>query len=360
MNLFKGMLLIALAVGIASCKSGDKAQEQNAQNAEKVKVNVMKVFERDVDQIQTFSATVNAYVTNNISPKMAVRIEKVYVEVGDHVTSGQRLAQMDPASLIQAKLQMDNDSLEFARANQLYSVGGTSKSEWDAKKMKYNISKTSYKNLLVNTYLYSPISGVITARNYDKGDMFNMGQPLYVVEQIRPVKVKVNVSEELYTKIKRGMSVDVALDVYTNEVFSGKVTLIYPAIDPATRTFPVEITITNNNERIKPGMFARVTFSYGRMKNVVVPDLAIVKQTGSGDRYVYVVENGKVVFKKVELGRRINTEYEILSGLNSGDIVVVGGQSRLVNGTEVETTTVDKGAIEKGNEDAKEALNEVK
>jgi RND family efflux transporter MFP subunit len=355
MYFFKGALLIVLAIGIASCKGGDKAQKQSAQQVEKVKVNVMQAFEQEVDQIQTFSATVYANITNNISPKMAVRIEKVYVEVGDHVSHGQRLAQMDPASLIQAKLQMDNDSLEFARTNQLYSVGGTSKSDWDAKKMKYNISKTSYKNLLVNTYLYSPVSGVVTARNYDKGDMFNMGQPLYVVEQIRPVKVKVNVSEELYTKIKKGMSVDVALDVYAGEVFNGKVTLIYPAIDPATRTFPVEITIPNNNERIKPGMFARVTFSYGKMKNVVVPDLAIVKQTGSGDRYVYVVNNNKVVFKKVELGRRIGTEYEIMSGLNSGDVVVVGGQSRIVNGSEVETTTVDESAIEKGDEEAQQS-----
>lgn len=358
LKFFKGALLIVLAAFIASCKGGQKVQDESAKTVEKV--NVMKVFERDVEQIQTFSATVTANITNNISPKMSVRIEKVYVEVGDHVSKGQKLAQMDPASLIQAKLQMENDSLEFSRTDQLYSVGGTSKSDWDAKKMKYSISRTSYRNLLVNTYLYSPVSGVVTARNYDSGDMFNMGQPLYVVEQIIPVKIKVNVSEELYTKIKKGMGVDVSLDVYPGEQFNGKVTLIYPVIDPSTRTFPVEITIQNQNEKIKPGMFARVTFSYGNKKNVVVPDLAIVKQTGSGDRYVYVVEDNKVVFKKVELGRRMDTEYEILSGLNSGEVVVVGGQSRLVNGGQVEITTTDETAIKKGDVDARESVKENK
>jgi RND family efflux transporter, MFP subunit len=325
-----------LAISVISCGGGNNQNKSDEAVVKKTKVRTKKVFEREVEQIETFSATVSANSTNNISPKMGARIEKIYVEVGDHVSAGQKLAEMDPANLIQAKLQMDNDSLEFSRTDQLYSVGGTSKSDWDAKKMRYNISKTSYNNLLINTTLHSPITGVVTARNYDSGDMFNMGQPLYVIEQIRPVKIKVSVSEELYTKIKKGMIVDVNLDVYPNETFKGKVSIIYPTIDVATRTFPVEIIVDNSNEKIRPGMFARVTFSYGQKNNVVVPDMAIVKQTGSGDRYVYVIENGKVVFKKVELGRRLDTEYEIVSGLTTGDEVVVEGQSRLNNGDEVE------------------------
>lgn len=112
--------------------------------------------------------------------------------------------------------------------------------------------------------------------------------------------------------------------------------LVYPTIDPQTRTFPVEIKIDNANGRVRPGMFARVTFAYGVADHVVVPDMAIVKLTGAGDRYVYVVENNHVVFKKVELGRRFDTEYEIVSGLNSGDNVVIEGHSRLVNGSAVE------------------------
>lgn len=333
MNLIKGLFILAASGAIVSCGGGKK----NVDGAASVKPNVRieKVYEREVDQLGVFTATVNAYSTNNISPKNGARIERIFAEVGDHVRAGQKLAEMDPAPLIQAKLQMDNDSLEFARTDQLFKVGGTSKSDFDAKKMKYNISKTNYNNLLINTRLISPISGVVTARNYDKGDMFNMGQPLYVVEQIRPVKILVNLSEELYTKVKRGMTVDVKADVYPDEIFKGKVAIVYPSIDPTSRTFTAEVRVDNTSEKIRPGMFCRVTFSFGKANNVVVPDRAIVKQTGSGDRYVYVLNNNKVDFKKVELGRRMDTEYEILSGLKSGEEVIVEGQSKLNNGAEV-------------------------
>lgn len=335
LNLFKTLLILLIAGGMVSCKNN----EENATVMEKestVKVKAKQVFETDVEQMDVFTASVEANTTNNISPRLALRIANIYVEVGDHVKKGQKLAEMDAMNLIQSKLQLRNDSLEFARTDQLYAVGGTSKSDWDAKKLAYNISSTNYNNLLENTVLISPIEGVVTQRNYDKGDMFSMGQPLYVIEQIRPVKLKVNVSEALFTSIKKGMIVDIRLDVYGDEIFKGKITLVYPTLDPATRTFPVEITIDNQNEKVRPGMFARVTFSYGLAKHVVVPDMAVVKQTGSGDRYVYVVNDGVVEFKKVELGRRLNTEYEIISGLTSGDNVVVEGHNRLTNGMKVD------------------------
>lgn len=335
-KLFRTLFMLCVAGTFASCNNGGNTGEV-AQQVQKEKVNVQKVSARQVEQLGTFTATVEAQVTNNISPKMGLRIDDVIVEVGDHVKKGQVLAKMDAVNLVQSKMQMKNDSLEFARADELYKAGGTSKSEWDTRKLAYNISKTNYGNLLENTLLLSPIDGIVTARNYDDGDMFALGgQPLYVVEQIRPVKLKVNVSEGLYSKIKKGMNVDIKLDVYGEETFKGKVNLIYPSLDPTTRTFPVEVLIPNDNERVRPGMFGRVTFCYGVAENVVVPDMAIVKQTGSGDRYVYTVVDGKIVFKKVELGRRMDTEYEILSGLASGDLVITGGQNRLTNGMEVE------------------------
>ena len=309
---------------------------QTVENAAAVQVKVEKVFEEDVDQEEVYSASVIANTTNNISPKMSSRIEKIFVEVGDRVQRGQILAKMEATSLVQAKSQMQNDSIELSRARQLYEVGGNSKSELDGKILAYTISKTNYDNLVENTILRSPINGIVTARNYDQGDMFTMSQPLYVVEQITPVKLVVNVSEGLFKDIKKGMSVDVKCDVYGDRVFKAKVNLVYPTIDAATRTFPVELVIANADQSVRPGMFARAYFVYGTAKHVVVPDKAVLKQSGSGDRYVYVVENGKAVFKKVELGRRMGTEYEIISGLNTGDDVVTEGHARLSNGCNVE------------------------
>lgn len=337
----KGLLstVVCMSAALTACSGGDKAAtEEQAETA--VKVQVAQSVFRPVEQLNVFSGTVEADVVNNIAPQSPVRIKKVYVEVGDHVRAGQKLADMDPANLDQVKLQMENNEVEFKRVDELYKIGGTSKSEWDLKKLNYDVAKRNYENLLENTALVSPISGVVVERNYDSGDMYSGGTPLYRVEKIRPVKLKINVSELLFTKIHKGMEVDVQLDVYGDEKFKAKVDIIYPTIDPTSRTFPVELQIANADERVRPGMFARVTLCYDVVDRVVVPDRAVQKLTGSGDRYVYVVEGGKAVYRKVELGQRIGNEYEILSGVNKGETVVTTGQTRLKDGSPIEVTAV--------------------
>lgn len=329
------LVALMLTVVMGSCTGGkDKATTE--QVVEKPIVKLADVKARPVDQIQDYTATVEAEVKNNIAPSTPVRIDKIFVEVGDRVSKGQRLVQMDAANLQQTKLQLDNQEIEFNRMDELYKVGGASKSEWDAAKMQLDVKKTAYQNLLENTSLVSPINGVITARNYDNGDMYSGGNPVLVVEQITPVKLMINVSESYFTQVKKGSSVDVKLDVYGDEVFKGTISLIYPTIDASTRTFPIEIKLDNRDQRVRPGMFARATLNFGTAENVVVPDLAIVKQAGSGDRYVYVYKDGKVSYNKVELGRRMGTEYELKSGVPNNSQVVVAGQSRLANGVEVE------------------------
>ncbi len=142
-------------------------------------------------------------------------------------------------------------------------------------------------------------------------------------------------SETYFTKVKKGTPVDVKLDVYGDEVFTGTINLIYPTIDATTRTFQVEIRLDNKDQRVRPGMFARATLNFGTAENVVVPDLAIVKQAGSGDRYVFVYKDGKVSYNKVEL---VDAWYGVRVEIRVPDNsqVVVAGQSRLVNGMEVE------------------------
>ena len=124
--------------------------------------------------------------------------------------------------------------------------------------------------------------------------------------------------------------------MYEGEEFEGKVSLVYPTIDAATHTFPVEVSLPNTSKRVRPGMFARVTMNFGAKNHVVVPDMAVVKRAGSGDRFVYVYNNGKVSYNKVEIGRRMDTEYELISGVENGAQVVVAGQNALADGMEVE------------------------
>ena len=308
----KSIQLVALfALTLLGSCTGGNEQKAAEKVEEKPRVKLADVTARPVDQIQEYTATVEAEVKNNIAPSSPVRIDRIFVEVGDRVSKGQKLVLMDAANLQQMKLQLENKRLEFNRADELYKVGGTSKSEWDALKMALEVQETAYKNLMENTTLVSPINGVVTARNYDNGDMYSGGNPVLVVEQITPVKLMINVSETYFTKVKKGAPVSVKLDVYGDEEFAGKISLVYPTVDAATRTFPVE-------------------------DNVVVPDLAIVKQAGSGDRYVFVYKDGKVSYNKVELGRRMGTEYELKSGVPNNSQVVIAGQTRLINGAEVE------------------------
>ena len=328
---------VLVAAMLGACSGGEKKEAENAAVSEKPTVKLATVNSRDVEQIGEYTATVEAEAKNNIAPTTPGRISKIFVEVGDYVGKGQKLVQMDAANLTQLKLQLDNQEKEFNRVDELYKVGGASKSEWDAAKTNLDVRRSSYENLLENTQLVSPLNGVVTARNFDNGDLYSStAMPVLVVEQITPVKLMVNVSEPNFPKVTKGMPVTVKLDVYEGEEFEGKVSLVYPTIDAATHTFPVEVILANGNQRVRPGMFARVIMNFGTKNHVVVPDMAVVKRAGSGDRFVYVYNNGKVSYNKVELGRRMDTEYELISGVDNNAQVVIAGQTRLSDGVEVE------------------------
>ena len=337
-TIFRTFIVAGAVVLAASCGNNEKKTETATTVVEEVapSVAVAQVFVREVPQMSTFTSTVQSYVKNNIAPQSGNRIKSIKVDVGDFVSKGQVLAEMDQIQLQQAELQMQNKEVEYQRLKGLYEVGGLSKSDLDAIELSYKVSKTQYENLLENSVLRSPVNGVITARNYDVGDMYAMAAPLFTVEQIVPVKLLVAISESDYSKVKKGDKVEVVADALTGKVFDGKIRKIYPTIDPATRTFTAEVVVNNPKKELRPGMFARVTVNFGVNNNVVIPDVAVVKQQGSGERFVYVLnEDGTVTYQKVVLGRRIDAEYEVLEGLSDGAKVVTGGQIRLKDGIKV-------------------------
>ena len=343
-------------------KEKEEAAAQAAANA-KPQVKIQTVEIQDVPQIEIYTGTVESDVKNNISPNTPYRIEKIYCDVGDYVRKGQVLVQLDRTSLTQqsiqienqklaienAKLAMDNKGVELGRTAELYNIGGASKSEYDSAKLLYDQAVIAYNNakkqlevlktqsnlLGENTQLLAPMSGIVTARNYDDGDMYT-ATPILTIEQTDPVKLMINVSENYYKVVKPGMFVDVEFDAYQNDVFRGTVTTVYPTIDQSTHTFPVEIMMKNERQMIRPGMYARAKLVMSNVVRVVVPDIAIVKQIGAGDRYVYVYKDGKVSYNKVELGQHLDDKFEVISGLEQDDQVVIAGMSKLANGIEVE------------------------
>jgi RND family efflux transporter MFP subunit len=338
-TIFRTLLVAGAVVMTAAC--GNNASKQTEQTAAEVvavdpTVSVAQVFVREVPQEAVYTSTVQAYVKNNIAPQMAGRITKINVEIGDFVKEGQILAEIDKAQLLQAQLQLQNQEVELQRLKSLYEEGGLSQSDYDAIQMQYNVLKTQVENLVENTTLRSPINGVVTARNYDVGDMYAMSMPIFTVEQIVPVKLLVGISETDYSKVKKGDSVEVTADAIPGKTFYGKINRIYPTVDPTTRTFTAEVKIDNNYKTLRPGMFVRATVNFGTNNNVVIPDVAVVKQQGSGERFVYVLnEDNTVSYTKVTLGRRMGAEYEVLEGIADGAKVVIGGQIRLKDGIKV-------------------------
>lgn len=331
------IIYVAAAVMAVSCGNNNSKTAEQPQAAEVrlPNVTIMAASYKDVPQLDVYTANVEAYAKNNIAPQSPSRIQKIYVEVGDFVRAGQIVAKMDEVSLNQSKLSMANDSLEYSRIKKLYEQGGVSKSDFDAMELKYNVTRSQYQNLLENTILRSPVSGVITARNYDQGDMYG-GSPIYVVEQITPVKLYVGISEMDYTRVKKNDTVTLTADALPGKTFTGRIARIYPTIDAATHTFTAEVNVANRDRLLRPGMYARVTVNFGSNHSIVVPDDCVVKQQGSGVRSVFVLQADNTVKEVVvTLGRHFGTEYEILSGVAEGDKVVVKGQASLKNGSKV-------------------------
>ncbi len=344
-------LAAAAVIGVltfASCGGKDKAEE--ADKAEETPlVQVQTVEQRNVAQLGTYTATVEPELINNISSSQPLRIKQILVDEGMRVSKGQRLVVMDDVNTSTYEIQVDNARANlrnvkqnYDRALELYKIGGGTKQNVDQMETQLINARNSLaaaertlRNVRENTVLTSPISGVVTARNYDPGDMTG-AQPILTVARVQPVKTVINVSESELSHIRRGMPATVRFDTYGDEVFQGTVTLISPTVDTQSRTFGVEITLPNPDSRILPGMFGRVELNLGQADRVVVPDRAVVKQPGSGNHYIYVYHsNGTVSYDKVELGQRLGDAYELISGVEPGSQVVVTGQTRLANGMKV-------------------------
>lgn len=327
-------LLVLLAA--VSCGSNEGKTGQAAPAAVTPNVEVAVAQARAVPQESTYASTVEAYVVNNIMPQQGGRIRKINVEVGDYVSKGQILAEMDRLQLDQLALQIQNDDAEYERIKSLYEEGGLSRSDFEAAELGYKVRKSNYENVLENTILRSPVTGYITARNFDVGDMFAMSAPLFTVQQVVPVKLLVGISESEYTKVKKGDTVTLTVDAIPGRTFSGKIDRLYPVIDAATHTFKAEVVVENQNKVLRPGMYARVTVNFGSRSSIIVPDKALVKQEGTGTRFIYVLqEDGTVKYLPVKTGRHMGTEYEITEGLQDGWKVVVKGQAALRDGVKV-------------------------
>ena len=333
----KTLSLALLSAGLlASCSSSSSSKATEEQSADTVRlVEVAPAEMRALNLSEEFTAQLEAKVVNNITAQAGGRLKQLLVKVGDRVGAGQAVARMEATQAAQAQIQLADAKTNFARMDELYKVGGVSKAQWEQAKSAVDQAKLAYGNAAENTVLRSPISGFVTAKNYDNGDMTSPQLPVVVIQQIAPVKAVIGVSEQYYSYLKKGAAATLSVDALGEETFSGVVTNIFPTLDPVTHTVSTEIEVANKDLKLRPGMYARVHLDFGTKEALTVPDKAIVRQAGSGARYVYVFSGGKAVYRAVELGQQQGDLYEVISGLNAGDQVIISAPSNLKNGLSV-------------------------
>ena len=337
--------LALLSVTALACSSG-KTEKSAQQDAASEKVEVVRVAELQVQQLARsveYSSTLLAYEEIHMAPASPGRIENIAVEVGARVSKGDLLVQMDRTQLHQAEVQLRTLETDFKRFDTLRKVGSVAQQQYDQMKSQLDIARSNVAFLQENTRLRAPFSGVISGKYFEPGEMYS-GAPVAPIGkaaivslvQIDRLKTLVPVSEKYFPMIRKGMEVNIGVDIYPGETFKGRVFNIYPTIDAASRTFNIEVAVDNPGGKLRPGMFSRVTLDLDREEALLIPAIAVLKMQGSNDRYLFIEKDNVAKRIPVVIGKRYNELVEVESDqLKKGDLVVVSGQARLLDGMKV-------------------------
>lgn len=341
--MIKNVILSILAVAVLAGCSGKKNAENETGSVEAIPVKVQKLEKQDIARTLDYTANLQADEQVYYAPAATGRIEKIYVEVGDRIKKGQLLVTMDQTQLHQAEVQLKNLETEYNRAKMLNETQSISKQAYDAAVTQYEVAKSNTEFLKENTKMLAPFDGIVTGKYFENGELYTGAAfggatkpSIIAIEKINPLKAYVNLSEQYFLAIKKGAKIELKSSLYPERVFEGTVSIVYPTIDPASRTFTVEVKIPNTDENLRPGMYGTINFFIGNTETVVVPAIAVLKLQGANNRYVFLNNNGKAKRVEVILGKRFEDQVELISNeINEGDELVVVGQARLVDGSSI-------------------------
>lgn len=328
-------MFMIMAASLVACNSTSTEKSDDSVVDDAVVVKTMVAEVKTIDIIESYTSEIMAFKENDITPAaQGLHIDRILVDVGDKVTEGQTIVVLDQTTLKQQELNLATTQDNYNRMLPVYESGGISEQQIIQMKNTLDLQREVVENLRKNSTIKSPISGVVTARNFENGDLF-ASMPILHIMQIEKLKVMANVSEQFFTNVKVGDNVAIEVDIYPGKQFEGKVSRINPAFDARTRTFSVEITIPNSSMELRPGMYARAIFNMGQHNGVMIADKAIQKQAGSSERYVYVIKDGVADYRFVKDGRRVGDMVEIVEGLEAGDEVATTSFTRLMDGKTV-------------------------
>lgn len=339
--MIKNVILSTLTIAILAGCSGKKASEKDTDAVEAIPVKVQKLEKQDIARTLDYTANLQADEQVYYAPASTGRIEKIYVEVGDRIKKGQLLVTMDQTQLHQAEVQLKNLETEYNRAKMLNETQSISKQAYDAAVTQYEVAKSNVDFLKENTKMLAPFDGIVTGKYFENGELYTgaafggASKPsIIAIEKINPLKAYVNLSEQYFLSVKKGTKIELRSNLYPDRTFEGTVSIVYPTIDPASRTFTVEIKIPNNDEALRPGMYGTINFFIGTTETVVAPAIAVLKLQGANDRYVFLNKDGVAKRVDVSLGKRFEDQVELISNeIKEGDELIVVGQGRVVDGS---------------------------
>jgi membrane fusion protein, multidrug efflux system len=337
-----------LALAILSACTPKQQEESAAPQTEnsadnKEAVRVMELRMQTVARSVEYPATLEAYEEVHLAPAQPGRIEGIFADIGDRISAGKVLVQMDRTQLHQAGIQLKNLEVDFRRLDTLAKYGSVPQQQYDQLKTQYEVAKSNVDFLKENTQLLAPFSGIVSGRYFEPGEMYS-GAPntqagkaaVLSLVQIHRLKVIVPLSEKYFPMVNNGMEAEATIDVYPESTFTGRVERVHPTIDPINRTFNAEVVINNREGLLRPGMFARVIFDLDEEEAILLPSMAVLKVQGSNERYLFKEENGIARRVTVTIGKRYDDNIEVFSDeLEPGDNVIVSGQARLLNGVQV-------------------------
>lgn len=359
-KIFSTLLVIVFLIGC----SGKKAEETT--ETAPISVKTLEVTNQDIQGVLGFFGNIEGSQAVKVYSTIPNRVTKIYVNVGDEVKNGQVLATVNAdkisegvtqaeAGLEAATVQYNIAEAEFKRVQKLFDENVVSQSHYDGVKAQRDAAKSAVKqseavlstakSQYQDTRITAPISGIISVKNYELGDMAAPQFPFFEVVEMDPVKVSINVIERYLGMIKPGQTATIAVNSYPNEVFTGTVSIVSPTLDAFTRTASAELIFNNPELKLKPGMFANVEVITEEKHDVpVIPYYAIIEKTAidysSGtistsnvlvEKSVFTIKDGLALKKLIRTGIEHDNQVEVLSGLEPGETLVIQGQHILLD-----------------------------
>ncbi|HEU5208251.1 MAG TPA: efflux RND transporter periplasmic adaptor subunit [Longimicrobiales bacterium] len=338
-----GLALLSAACGGNDEGPGAQAQMRGRGGPDAVTpVEVASVERGSIARSVSVSGVVEPIRSVGVNAQVPGALLSVNAEEGSLVRRGQVLARIDDrelsAQLLSAEAQLQVARSAYERAEQLRDRKVITLPEYERDRAAYAAAQASVDQLrtrLGYTTVNAPVSGVVTAKLVEAGDVVSNQTRLFEVADISTMVVRVGVSELDVVELRVGDAVQIMLDAYPGRTLSGRIRRVFPSANPDTRLVPVEVAFDEASARVaRPGFLARVTFRLSAQEDVLlVPASALMG--GQGSQAVFVVENDRAIRRTVETGLTSSGRVEILSGLDGSEVIVTAGSNMLRDGAAV-------------------------